>query len=165
MRMEVDQSPTSAEGSCDKQLDGGFIRAGQLASEFNCGAGEMIAKRVFVVEDNADNREALAEILRGLGHEVEGAGSADQAYTSAPQFNPDAVILDLGLGHAEAPNFAMIRQLRASLGPAVRLVVYSGYHGLEADARSAGCDEYIIKPNLDALEALFGRPTTGSNLS
>jgi CheY-like chemotaxis protein len=119
---------------------------------------------VLVIEDNAEAREALVMLLQGWGHRVEAAATVAEAFARVPEVELDAVVLDLGLNDG-APDGDLVHQLRTRVGPAVRLIVYSGYRDFEASAREAGCDDYIVKPDLEGLEALFagaegGRVTT-----
>jgi len=110
-----------------------------------------MAPRVLVVEDDADGRDPLAEILGLEGYTVTGA--ADGA-TAIGQLGDgfDVVVLDLGL-----PDVAGVDVIRAARalpdGPAV--VVFSGHHRLRADAEAAGCAAFVLKPDLDKLLAVI----------
>lgn len=110
-----------------------------------------MAPKVLVVEDDADGRDPLAEILRLEGYAVTGA--ADGA-TAIGQLGDgfDVVVLDLGL-----PDIAGVDVIRAACalpdGPAV--VVFTGHHLLRADAEAAGCAAFILKPDLDELLAVI----------
>lgn len=79
--------------------------------------------RIFVVEDDADNREIIEELLRLLGHEVTSAGSAEEALAI---FNPadfDVLITDLHLPGMSGTNLAT--RLRETC-PSLRVIVASG---------------------------------------
>lgn len=119
----------------------------------------MIGKRVLVVEDTRTDEKRSACCCKGGGIASQRSGSAEEATTRAPAFHPESIVLDLAL-ESGTPDCDVIRQLRARIGGAVHLVVYSGYRDLEGRAREAGCDDYIVKPNVEALEALFGEPGT-----
>ena len=54
-------------------------------------------RRVLVVDDNADAREALRLLLEDEGHDVRSAGDGPSALESAARFPPDVVLLDIGL--------------------------------------------------------------------
>lgn len=49
------------------------------------------------IDDNADDAEALALLLRAEGHEVEVAHDGAGAQEAVALFKPDVVILDIGL--------------------------------------------------------------------
>jgi DNA-binding response OmpR family regulator len=107
-----------------------------------------LAKRVLVVDDENEQREALRYLLEMWGFESEGAGDGAQAFELVATFKPDVVVLDLGLpdtGGAEA-----IRRIREA-GTAV-IVVFSGWHRLREVVLAAGADAFVLKPDLDALE-------------
>ncbi|MFL5850660.1 MAG: response regulator transcription factor, partial [Solirubrobacteraceae bacterium] len=53
--------------------------------------------RVLVVEDDAEIAQALQRSLRMEGYEVRIAGDGESALAEADGFNPDLVVLDLGL--------------------------------------------------------------------
>jgi CheY-like chemotaxis protein len=120
------------------------------------------AKRVLLVDDDSDGREALATLLRTWGHEVEPATTAAEMFARVPAFQPDAIVLDLTLGDEASPDYDMIRQLRDFIGSGVQVIVYSGHPNLAPRAREAGCDAYVVKPRLDALEALLGPAANGT---
>ena len=107
-----------------------------------------MAPRILVVEDDADGRDPLAEILGLQGYAVTGAADGATAIGQLGAF--DVVVLDLGL-----PDVAGVDVIRAARalpdGPAV--VVFSGHHRLRADAEAAGCAAFVLKPDLDELLA------------
>lgn len=60
----------------------------------------------------------------------------------------DVVVLDFGLPDLDGVH--VIRAARAC--PAVpAVVVFTGYHRLKDDAEEAGCDAFILKPDVDEL--------------
>jgi PAS domain S-box-containing protein len=116
------------------------------------------ARRILLVEDHADTAEALAELLRGRGHEVTVAGSVERALATAEEMaksGPDAldlVISDLGLPDGSGQE--LMRELASRFG--LHGIALSGY-GMEEDVRrshEAGFDRHLTKPvNLQALES------------
>src|SRR6185312_13310512 len=53
--------------------------------------------RVFVVDDDLDNAESTARLVRHLGHSSTFANSGEAALQTAPAWNPDVLILDLAM--------------------------------------------------------------------
>jgi PAS domain S-box-containing protein len=110
------------------------------------------SRRILVVEDNADGREALATLLRLEGHEVDEAATGREALASAARKPPELVLLDIGL--PDLDGYEVAASLRASLGDRVRLVALTGY-GQPGDrdrVRGAGFDAHLLKPvGLDAI--------------
>jgi signal transduction histidine kinase/DNA-binding response OmpR family regulator len=112
--------------------------------------------RVVLVDDNVDGVESLAELIGLLGHEVRAAhdGPAGIALTRA--FDPDLVLLDIGLPGMDG--YEVARRLRHEFGSRPVLVAVSGY-GRDEDrsqSRSAGCEQHLVKPvDFRTLEGLF----------
>ena len=110
----------------------------------------MAAKRALVLDDNADVRNGLEEALNLWGYEADLAEDATQALEIARNRRPAVVILD-GAG------VDLIRRLKAEQND-LFVVVFSGWAHLEASAREAGADAFVLKPELDDLErVLTGR--------
>jgi signal transduction histidine kinase/ActR/RegA family two-component response regulator len=105
-----------------------------------------VARRVLVVEDQEDNREALVKLLEQLGHFVKGAPDGPSGVRAALAIRPDVALVDIGLPGCDG--YEVARQVRASLGEGVRLVAVSGYGQAEdrARARAAGFDLHLTKP-------------------
>ena len=51
--------------------------------------------RVLIIDDDADIREAVTEVLSYEGHEVFGASEGEQGLVRCRQVRPDLVLLDL----------------------------------------------------------------------
>jgi two-component system CheB/CheR fusion protein len=112
--------------------------------------------RILLVEDNVDAAEALAELLRLWGHEVEVAHDGAEAVQSAQDSRPDLVLLDIGLpgmdGYQVAGALRLLPELQDTL-----IVALTGY-GQESDRQrsaQAGFDHHLIKPvDLEELRHL-----------
>jgi CheY-like chemotaxis protein len=104
-------------------------------------------KRILLVDDNDDARDLLGGLLELQGFQIESAGDAPGALEIAGRFQPQVVILDLGL--PEIDGWELARQLRQVAGLAeVRIVALTGY-GSERDrerSREAGIDVHLLKP-------------------
>ena len=122
--------------------------------------------RVLVVEDDAEIAQALQRSLRMEGYEVRIAGDGDAALRESEAFNPDLVVLDLGL--PKVHGLAVARLLR--VGGAVPILFRPGRDAVDArvEGRDAGADDYLVKPFerqelLARLRALLRRrPPRGS---
>lgn len=103
--------------------------------------------RIMVVDDNRDAADMLGILLRMQGHVVQVAHDGFAAVQMAPTFNPDVVLLDIGLPGLDG--YAVAKQLRRlqSRTP-LCLIAVTGY-GQEEDrarSRAAGFDHHIVKP-------------------
>jgi signal transduction histidine kinase/CheY-like chemotaxis protein len=106
--------------------------------------------RIAIIEDNADIRETLRELLVLRGHDVVEAGDGPRGVELVLARRPDVALVDIGLPGLDG--YEVARRLRGA-SPTC-LVALTGYGG-EADrarAASAGFDAHLVKPvDLDAL--------------
>jgi len=106
-----------------------------------------LARRILVVDDNADAADSLKMLLGIWGHEVEIADNGAMALERARAFAPELVFLDIGL--PEMDGYEVARRLRAEAGSAnAKLIALSGY-GAERDhqrSKEAGFDLHLVKP-------------------
>jgi len=102
--------------------------------------------RVLVVEDHADSRAMLAQMLELEGHEVTAVASGAEAVQIAETSRFDVAIVDIGLRGMNGHEVA--RRLRSSLGAAIVLVAVTGYGQPEdiEQSRAAGFDAHVTKP-------------------
>jgi PAS domain S-box-containing protein len=115
------------------------------------------AFRVLVIDDDADTRANLCDILAMDAYEVETAGSAAEAMVRRNWADLAAVILDRRLPDGTAEQ--MLPRLR-QLAPAAAVLLVTGYSDLDGaiSALRQGAADYILKPfNPDALRASLAR--------
>lgn len=118
--------------------------------------------RLLVVEDHDSTREVLARILRRSGHEVDAAGTGEEALQLAASAGPhDVLISDLGL--PDQSGFDLMQSMKAKHGlPGIAL---SGY-GMDEDvrkAKEAGFSAHLVKPvSMDQLRILLEQVTSGA---
>ena len=122
--------------------------------------------RVLVVEDDEEIAQVLQRSLRLEGYEVRIAGDGEAALDQSAAFNPDLVILDLGLPKLDGMEVA--RRLRSA--DDVPILMLTARDALESrvEGLDAGADDYLVKPFerqelLARLRALLRRrPPRGS---
>jgi signal transduction histidine kinase/ActR/RegA family two-component response regulator len=121
--------------------------------------GRRGGRRVLVVEDNADNRAMVRELLTFWGHRVEEASDGEEGVRKALAGRPEAALIDIGLPGCDG--YEVARRIRGGAGPAAGgpfLIAMTGY-GHADDRRkalAAGFDVHLVKPvNLDALARLL----------
>ncbi|MDQ6799851.1 MAG: ATP-binding protein [Acidobacteriota bacterium] len=116
------------------------------------------ARRIVIIEDNADVRDLLVLKLSRLGHEVTGVGNGVEGLQAVIDAEPDLALIDLGLPGLDG--FGVAEQVRKQLGDSVVLVAVSGF-GQPDDKRRAiesGFDEHITKPaDVHDIESLLSR--------
>ncbi len=104
-------------------------------------------QRILIVDDNKDVAESLAMLLTLDKHEVVSVYAPRAALERYPVFQPDVVLLDIGL--PEIDGYELARRLRALPGRAhVRFIALTGYGQAEdrQRAREAGFDAHLVKP-------------------
>ncbi|MBV9912613.1 MAG: hybrid sensor histidine kinase/response regulator [Sinobacteraceae bacterium] len=115
-------------------------------------------RRILVVDDNADAANSLAMILNLSGHVAVPVYGAAEALERAAAFDPEIVLLDIGLPGVDG--YEVARQLKCR-GSNARLVALTGY-GQPEDirrTRKAGFHGHLVKPvDLRQLLQDVGRP-------
>jgi CheY-like chemotaxis protein/nitrogen-specific signal transduction histidine kinase len=113
--------------------------------------------RVLVVEDYADARLALQELLESFGHEVATAEDGRRGLEKAIASPFDVAFVDIGL--PELDGFAVAEAIRAHESgdgrPRIRLFAITGYGQSDVRRRAleAGFDDCLVKP-VDPAELL-----------
>lgn len=122
--------------------------------------------RVLVVEDDADIAGVLRRSLDKEGYAVRLADDGEAALDAARVFEPDAVVLDLGLPRMDGVE--VCRRIRD--GGDVPILILTARDNLDSrvEGLDTGADDYIVKPFerdelLARLRALLRRrPPRGS---
>ena len=105
------------------------------------------SRRILVVEDNPDAREALVLLLESWGHRVEQAGDGLSGLEAARANPPAVALIDVGLPGIDG--YTLARELRGTPNCAtVRLIALTGYSRSSDRERghAAGFDAYLVKP-------------------
>ena len=119
--------------------------------------GKFPPRRILVVDDNRDAAETLGALLSGLGATVSVADSGPAALEILKTFQPEAVLLDIGM--PEMDGYEVSRRIRATPDHGrVLLIALTGW-GQEDDlrrSRAAGFDHHLVKPpDVDKLRDLL----------
>src|SRR5262249_60936322 len=105
----------------------------------------MPRERVLIVDDEANARTALAELLRDEGYAVETAADGFKALPKLEEFAPDVVVTDLkmpGLSGLE-----LMDKLRER-DPSCITIVMTAFGAIETavQAMRQGAADYLTKP-------------------
>ena len=112
-------------------------------------------KKIALVEDYADNREVIAEMLED-DYEVAAYGDGQNALAGLRESQPDLVILDIGLPDMDGDQ--VLEKMRTELGLTETPVIALTAHAMVGERErllAKGFDEYLTKPILDD-EVLLG---------
>lgn len=115
------------------------------------------ARRVLVVDDDADTAMTFAALIESMQHNAAYVTRSVEALGLALAFRPEIVFLDLGMPRLDGYSLAQMFRATPELS-AVALVAVSG-HDQPKDrerSRQAGFDAHVAKP-LDAqlLESIL----------
>ena len=113
--------------------------------------------RILVVDDEANARTALAELLRADDYAVETAGDGFKALGKMDEFEPDLVLTDLKMPGMDG--LQLLAKLRENERD-VCVVVMTAFAAIESavSAMKAGAADYLTKPlNLTELTLVLQR--------
>jgi DNA-binding NtrC family response regulator len=117
----------------------------------------MVKGRILIVDDEANARAALSEILRDEGYATETAADGFKALGKLEDFTPDVVLTDLKMPGMGGLDF--MEKARAAAPGAVFVVMTAfGTISSAVDAVKRGAENYLTKPlDFDALAAVIER--------
>jgi len=105
------------------------------------------SKRILVVDDNTDAVESLALLLELEGHEVRTALDGPTALDLASEFQPQAILLDIGLPGMDG--YEVARRLRERPETREALIIAITGYGQQEDralTKAAGFNHHLVKP-------------------
>jgi len=121
-------------------------------------------RRILIVEDNADFRQTLRELLAALGYSVATAATGDEGLELIIDTKPDVAIVDIGLPGLDG--FEVARRTKGALGRhGIKLVAMTGYSSLAVRnaALEAGFDLHVTKPCTPGeLAEILASPAPGT---
>lgn len=122
-------------------------------------AGNGRPARVLIVDDNRDAADSLALLLQLEEHATLTAYSGTDALAQAAAFEPQFVLLDIGL--PEMDGYEVARRMKAIV-PRARLIAITGY-GLAGDRQrsaNSGFEAHLVKPvSLADIQTAFAALT------
>jgi signal transduction histidine kinase/DNA-binding response OmpR family regulator len=123
--------------------------------------------RILIVDDEADTRELVQEVLARQGAEVRVSDSAAEALRTLAAWNPDLLISDIGMPVEDG--YELIRQVRnfdAEHHGEIPAVALTAYVGVEDNRRAlaAGFQTHLAKPIvpralIETVARVVGRAT------
>ena len=121
-------------------------------------------KRVLVVDEDQEVRQAAHQLLRRFGCDVETAHNGEECFLLARSYHYDAVLSDIRL--PDFKGYEVFNQLK-QIDPHVPVILMTGYgydpgHSI-VKARQAGCKAVLFKPFrvdqlVTELEKAFSSP-------
>jgi signal transduction histidine kinase len=139
----VEFTPMPASGSSPVAADEPDARSTRSRSN------DLAGLRILVVDDDADGRDMLAELLTMAGAQISTADSAATALAALEEDPPDVLVSDIGM--PDEDGLQLIRQLRqrgcdgSARVPAVAVTAYARGQD-RASALRAGFNAHVSKP-------------------
>jgi DNA-binding NtrC family response regulator len=101
--------------------------------------------RVLIVDDEADSRDALAELTQRWGYDVQTASDGTEALRRAIEWHPDVILTDLVMPNMDG--LWLLRALRAEL-PDCPVVLLTGRGTIQTAVQAIreGAFDFIEKP-------------------
>jgi two-component system cell cycle response regulator DivK len=106
-----------------------------------------MTKLVLVVEDQADLRGILSDLLTGSGYTVAEAIDGSDGVAKALSERPHLILMDIQLPVLDG--YEAIRRIKADARLAATPIIAVSSFAMKGDeekARAAGCDHYVTKP-------------------
>ncbi|EIJ41068.1 signal transduction histidine kinase [Beggiatoa alba B18LD] len=104
-------------------------------------------QRILVVDDIAENRQVLSQLLKEFGFEVQTTENGDSALKQATQFLPEVIITDLRMPVMDG--IELTKKLRQQDVFKETLIIMLSAHVFDSDKQAsieAGCNEFLTKP-------------------
>jgi two-component system, cell cycle response regulator DivK len=138
-----------------------MIASRDLSSE----PGEVVERdtmpKILLIEDNEQNRDALARRLQRRGYDVIMAADGQQGIAMAQSDLPDLILMDLNLPDVDGWEATrIIKETPKTQAIPIMAMTAHAIAGDQERALQAGCDDYHAKPVefprlLEQIEALL----------
>ena len=121
---------------------------------------------ILIVDDEADIRTLIADILQDEGFETRQAGNSDDCMAAIADAAPGLMILDIWLKDSAMDGIDILKAVRRD-NPDIPIVIISGHGNIEiaVAAIKQGAYDFIEKPfNIDQLMVVITRAMETSRL-
>ena len=106
-----------------------------------------MALDVLIIDDEADIRDLISDILKDEGFSSRSASSSEQAFKSIAEKTPSAIILDIWLQGSDLDGLGILEIVKKQY-PLMPVIVISGHGTIETavSAIKLGAYDYLEKP-------------------
>jgi CheY-like chemotaxis protein len=109
--------------------------------------GRLTGRRILIVEDHADSREMMRQLLEHEGAAILDTASADSAILAMYAEAVDVVLTDVSLRGAAHDGVWLLREVRGTERLArIPIVAITGHKERETELRQLGFAAVLIKP-------------------
>jgi DNA-binding response OmpR family regulator len=129
-----------------KPVDAPVESGPEASSQPATAMAALVARRVLLVDDDAEIVESMRTVLESKGYEILVARDGNQGLLLAEREKPDLVVLDMMM--PKRSGFLVLEKLRRSHAVPVRVIMITANEGSrhKAYAEMLGVDDYIRKP-------------------
>ncbi|HSF95316.1 MAG TPA: sigma-54 dependent transcriptional regulator [Thermohalobaculum sp.] len=121
---------------------------------------------ILIVDDEADIRDIISDLLSDEGHLARTAHDADSAFAAIETAPPDLIILDIWLQGSRMDGIEILKSVKRD-NPGIPIVIISGHGNIEVAVAAVqqGAYDFIEKPfNMNQLLVVVGRALEASRL-
>jgi two-component system nitrogen regulation response regulator NtrX len=121
---------------------------------------------VLIVDDEADIRTIISDLLTDEGYTARTAHDADSAFAAIEASPPDLIILDIWLQGSRMDGIEILKSVKRD-NPGIPIVIISGHGNIEVAVAAVqqGAYDFIEKPfNMSQLMVVVGRALEASRL-
>jgi DNA-binding response OmpR family regulator len=104
-----------------------------------------MAKKILLIEDDSDVREALKLRIEADGYEVVQAGDGEEGLVVYEREKPDLIILDTGLPKMDGFTFLKVFKSKHAI-ETMPIIVLTGRSGMKEPFELEGVRAFLTKP-------------------
>jgi PAS domain S-box-containing protein len=140
--------------------EGAIASPSAATSSSTSDPAALMGLHVLVVDDDADSRELMTQLLKRAGAAAAVAGSAAEALAAIDRNVPDVLLSDIGMPVQDGYELLRLVRERGGAAAALPAIAVTAYAGVQdrAHALAAGFDDHLPKPVMaEALIAAIAR--------
>ncbi|MEM0988524.1 MAG: sigma-54 dependent transcriptional regulator [Pseudomonadota bacterium] len=121
---------------------------------------------ILIVDDEADIRDLISDLLQDEGYQTRMAEDADGAFEAINVSAPDLIILDIWLQGSRMDGIEILKAVKRD-NPGIPVVIISGHGNIEVAVAAVrqGAYDFIEKPfNIDQLMVVVARALEANRL-
>jgi DNA-binding response OmpR family regulator len=105
--------------------------------------GEVMSKKIMVVDDELHIRMLYQEELQALGYNVVTSDGSKEILPILDKEKPDLIVLDIKLGHDKS-GLDLLQEIR-SQDQDIPVILCTAYDSFQHDLKSIAADHYVVK--------------------
>lgn len=102
-------------------------------------------KKILIVDDDIYILEAMEELLKYSGYEVDITAKADEIFNLTYQFNPDLILMDIMLSEVDGRDICWELKINNKTKN-IPVIMISGLTNVEHSIQFCGADDLVVKP-------------------